>query len=136
MPPEWLQEFVNKLTAHIEPADRRAPIGCHICQADGTWEITLFVSRTEVFGGEFDGEVVPARFVVDLSGLLTVFDQIDQSWWQPLPAGPDDDLGPHLSLEGVHGGDRVWVRITAEQPAAIPSGRVANVIEGIIERRW
>ncbi|MCA9052799.1 MAG: hypothetical protein KDA75_03135 [Planctomycetaceae bacterium] len=136
MPPEWLQELVNELTAHIEPADRRAPIGCHVCHADGIWEVTLFVSRTEVFGGEFDGEVVPGRFVMDVAGLFSVIEQLEHAWWQPLPAGPEDDLGPHLSLEGTHHGVRLWVRITAEQPAAIPSGRVANVIEGVIERRW
>ena len=112
------------------------PLGCHVCEAEEAWEVTLFVSRTEVLGGEFDGEIVPGRFVADVVGILSVLDQVETCWWQPQSAGSDDDLGPHLSIEGRHAGHAVWVRVTSEQPMPIESGRVANVLNGVIERRW
>lgn len=136
MPPDWLHQLAEELTACIEPIDRRAPIGCHFCYADDCWEVTLFVSRTEVLGGEYDGEQIPGRFNLDVTRLLTVLEQVDGCWWQPLPVAADDELRSHLSLEGRHAGQCVWVRITAEQPAAIESGRIANVLTGAIERRW
>lgn len=135
-PPDWLRELANELTACIEPVDPRAPIGCHTCHADGLWELTLFVSRTEVFGGEFDGEQIPGRFVLDVRRLMNGLHVVEECWWQPLPAAADDDLGPHFSIIGKHHGESVWVRITAEQPAALESGRVANALNGTIERRW
>jgi hypothetical protein len=137
MPPDWLRDLVEELTACLEPVDPRAPLGCHLCHTDEeVWEITLFVSRTEVLGGEYDGEQVPGRFVLDVTALVRVVDDVENCWWQPLPASADDDLGPHLSIVGRHAGHEVWVRITAEQPESIESGRVANVLTGVIERRW
>ena len=136
MPPVWLQELADELTACLTPVDPRAPIGCHVCHAEGCWEVTVFVSRTEVLGGQFDGDVMPGRFVLDVARIMGVMDHVEACWWQPLPCAADDELGPHLSLEGQHAGERLWVRITAEQPAALESGRIANVLTGTIERRW
>lgn len=134
--PDWLEALSQRIAALLEPADPRAPIGCHVCRADDVWELTFFVSRTEIFGGEYDGRSVPGRFVLDLAGLLTTLDEVSACWWQPLPQAADDDLGPQVSIEGRYGEHPVWIRITAEQPLAIESGRVANMLGGTIERRW
>ncbi|MFV0442404.1 MAG: hypothetical protein ACK5Q5_02410 [Planctomycetaceae bacterium] len=136
MAPQWLQDLVGEVATCIVPVDPRAPIGCHVCKANDIWEVTLFVSRTEVFGGEFDGERVPGRFCLNVAPLISLLDELDNCWWQPLTVAADDDLGPHLSLEGRYAGHAVWIRITAEQPEDIESGRVANVNSGTIERRW
>jgi hypothetical protein len=136
MPPDWLRKLADEMTACIEPVDPRTPIGCHVCHVDGLWEVTLFVSRTEVFGGEFDGEQMTGRFVLDVRRLLGIMDEVDECWWQSQPAASDDDLGQHFSIAGRHAGEAVWVRIPAEQPASIESARIANVLNGTIERRW
>jgi len=134
--PEWLAELADLVAARIEPADPRAPIGCHFCEVEGVWEVTLFVSRTEIFGGEFDGQAIPGRFIIDLGGLLSVLDELHGCWWQPFSVAADDELGPHVALEGIYAGHEVWIRVPAQQPGSIPSGRVANMLGGTIERRW
>ena len=135
-PPDWLEQLAQAISLCIDTSDPRSRIGCHYCCVDNVWEVTLFVSRTEIFGGEFDGCAIPGRFTLDIGGLLHLLEEVHRGWWQPLSAGSDDDLGPHLSLEGISAGHRVWIRITAEQPLALESGRVANMIDGTIERRW
>lgn len=136
MRPEWLQQLSEELAAHIEPIGHDAPIGCHYCLTEQGWEITLFVSRTEILGGESDGEAFPGRFVFNVAGLLEVLEEVDSCWWQPVHFGDADDLGPHLSITGLYAGELVWVRIPAEQPRALESGLVANVYTGRIESRW
>ncbi len=136
MPPDWLRELMETLTACLEPVDPRAPIGCHHCEVKGIWEVTLFVSRTEILGGEFDGEQIPGRFTLDVAAVLLTLDVVEKCWWQPLPAGGDDEVGPHLSILGRHAGEAVWIRIPSEQPRALESGRVANIHTGLIENRW
>lgn len=136
MPPDWLQNLVSDLTAALQSNDQLAPIGCHLCQVEEVWEVTLFVSRTELLGGEFDGEHLPGRFTLDVGRALIALDEIAQCWWQPLAAAPDDEVGPHLSIVGRHAGHEVWVRIAAEQPEPLESGRVANTLTGVIEQRW
>jgi hypothetical protein len=135
-PPEWLQNLIQRITTCLEPFDDGSPVGCHISLQPEGWEATLFVSRIEILGGEFDGESHPGPFLLDVAGTLRAFDHVERCWWQPFSVAPDDDLGPHLSIEGRQAGEPVWVRIAAEQPAPIESGRVANVKSGRIERRW
>ena len=136
MRPDWLQQLCDELSAYIEPIGRDAPIGCHYWLTEQGWEITLFVSRTEILGGESDGEALPGRFVFDVAGLLNVLDEVDSCWWQPVHFGDEDDLGPHLSLTGVFADEPVWIRIPSEQPKSIESGLIANVYTGRIESRW
>ncbi|MEZ6056095.1 MAG: hypothetical protein R3C01_05255 [Planctomycetaceae bacterium] len=135
-PPAWLNELVQQVTQRILPIDPQSPIGCHYCQYGDEWEVTVFVSRTEVFGGEFDGEAFSSRFHFDLMGMQSIFTELDAFSWQPLSIGADDDLGPHIAMEGVYAGERVWLRVTSEQPKSIESGRVANVVEMRFEDRW
>ncbi len=133
---EWIKQFSERIAAHVRPADPRTPIGCHYCQVDDIWELTLFVSRTEIFGGEFDGRSVPGLFLLDLMGLLLEFDEVTACGWQPFPMDDQDDVGAHVSMEGRYGEHRLWVRIPAVQPQAIAAGCVANVLGEEIELRW
>lgn len=135
-PPAWLTKLVNQVTPRIHPIDPQTPIGCHYGQFGDEWEVTLFVSRTEVFGGEFDGESFASRYHLDLLGLQSVFSEVDAFSWQPLSIGADDDIGAHVALEGTYAGKRVWLRITSEQPASLEAGRIANVVEMRFEDRW
>ena len=57
-PTEWLETLTNRVIEHVYPVDVLAPIGCHSFHnpAEGRWEISLFVSKTEVVGGMHDGK--------------------------------------------------------------------------------
>jgi len=137
-PPSWLQETANRVAEQFHGADALAPIGCHFYhdERDDVWEVTLFVSHTETIGGEFDGKVTPCRFSVDLSGLESLFSEIRQFSWQAVSMGEDDDLGPHLAIEGAIGTENLWLRIVSEPPRQFEAGRVADVYEREFRNRW
>ena len=61
------------------------------------WEVTLFVSLTETLGGEQDGKLTGGRFSLDLTGLASLFSEVERFSWQAASLGADDDLGSHLA---------------------------------------
>lgn len=109
----------------MTPADLMAPIGCHFCLVDAQWEVTLFASKTEVVGGQKDGVLKSSPFSVDLKGICDLFSEVSSLRWQALSFGADDDLGAHLSLEGIHNGMSVWLRILSTPPKRYKAGRQA-----------
>jgi len=135
-PPSWLKEFTNQVIEQILPTDPLSPIGCHFHQTADEWEVTIFVSRTEILGGQYDGESHHCRFHLNLQELTSLFDHVETFAWQALPMTKDDDLGAHVALEGTAHGERVWLRITAVQPEMFESGRVANVVDMTFESHW
>ena len=50
--------------------------------------------------------------------------------------GEDDDLGPHLSIEGLIGRHNVWLRITAHPPEPFEPGRIADVSDRGFHDLW
>lgn len=135
-PPSWLSDMANEVAGQIYGIDVLAPIGCHYHCADGIWEVTLFVARTEIVGGEQDGEVRCSNFRLDLNEVRQVFESIRSLEWQALPAGPDDELGPHISIEGDYRGQPVWVRILSVPPPRFQAGRYAKVYQDLWEETW
>lgn len=135
-PPDWLQSLVDEASVLIAPVDVLAPLGCHYCEIDGVWEVTLFVSQTEIMGGPDDGGLRASRFHVDLNRLASIFDEVESTYWQALGLGADDDLGPHVGIEGVYAGHRVWLRIPAIAPRRFPAGRHALVQPETWEELW
>ena len=61
-PPDWLGEFADLATRAFHSQIPIAPVGCHFHRNDEAespqWEVTLFVSSTEIFGGALDGQSV------------------------------------------------------------------------------
>lgn len=127
-PPTWLAETSNRVALHIHGADPLAPIGCHYYYDEATevWEVTLFVSLTETLGGELDGQFTRSRFSVELLGWREIFSEIHRFSWQAVSMGENDDLGPHLAVEGRVGEHKIWLRIVAEPPKPFQAGRIAD----------
>lgn len=137
-PPEWLAELADAVAEAIIGVAEPAPLGCHYFYDEprDQWEVTLFPAATEVVGGRFDGRVTPSPFALDLARLSWALDVVERFHWQTHPLGPDDDLGPHVSLEGSHGGHSVWVRILAEAPEQFPIGRRVDASGEGLEDLW
>ena len=135
-PPQWLQELADRVALQMNPVDFLAPVGCHFCLADGTWEISLFASSTQIVGGKKDGVLRHSRFNVDVKAVSELLSDVRNISWQALPMAGDDDLGPHLSLEGSYAGYSVWLRILSRPPKGFEAGRRAVVYDAAWEETW
>lgn len=137
-PPAWLIQFANQVAARIKGFDILAPLGCHYYhnRARDQWELTIFASNTETVGGPFDGKLTASKFYVDILGLLQFFNTVDGCHWQALKVGPDDDLGPHLSVEGETDGQSVWLRVLAAAPERFQAGRYFNTYDLRLVEEW
>ncbi len=137
-PPSWITALSNQLVSEMMPVDLLSPVGCHFFHEPLTdqWEITLFASATEIVGGEFDGNTQSSKFTVDIIAVSNVLDEVTGVHWQNLSISPEDDLGPHLSIEGRYRDFIVWIRILATAPAQFEHGRRLSVYEMKIEDLW
>lgn len=136
--PPWIATLANELSTAIRPFDLLSPLGCHLYRnrAIDQWEITLFASSTEIVGGPRDGETTVCRFHLDLAAATGLFDEVLAFHWQTHVAAPDDDLGPHVSIEGVYAGHSVWVRVLGEPPERFGAGRALDVNTRQLEDNW
>lgn len=135
-PPDWLALFVNAVTEHIHSHDLLSPLGCHFHEGPNLWEVTVFASRTEIVGGSEDGRLTNSCFTVDVTRLLPLFSTVSAVEWQAQSLGRYDELGPHLSIEGIHLNYRVSLRITAAAPERFGAGRRALVNQREFEQIW
>lgn len=138
-PPEWITALASAITEHLVAASIPAPMGAHVQKADGdadAWEVSLFYGKTEIVGGPKDGKQTDTPFWLDLAGLGRVFDRVDGLTWQAAPLGPDDELGPHVAIEGEYLGNRVTVRILATAPQQFPPARSADTLRGTFVDLW
>ncbi|HEX6984524.1 MAG TPA: hypothetical protein VF170_04070 [Planctomycetaceae bacterium] len=142
VPPDWLTALAGALAEHFVAAAVPSPMGAHVQRATdadapaGVWEVSLFYGKTEVVGGSQDGRRVDTPFWLDLSGLREVFTRVDGFYWQAAPLGADDDLGPHVAIEGDYLGNAVRVRILAAAPPQFPSARSADTLKGTFFDLW
>jgi hypothetical protein len=136
VPPEWLARFADSVASLLHSPDALAPVGCHFCCVDDCWEVTLFVSRTQIVGGPLDGQETSSRFVVDLEQLLDCFAAVVSFRWQALPMGGHDELGAHVSVHGIVEDEQVRLRLLAKPPKHVPAGRVADAYEGCFHDLW
>ena len=139
-PPQWLGRFANRAARAFHSEENLTPVGCHFhehVEAEiSQWEVTLFVSSTEVYGGALDGQSTVSRFMIELRELMEAFDVIESFYWQAQKMADDDQLGPHVGVEGIVGGHSVWLRITAEPPDQFQPGQVFDVCANELEDRW
>jgi hypothetical protein len=115
-----------------------APVGCHYFHDEerDVWEVTLFISRTEILGGPGDGRVVLAGLQIDIAVVTAAFDSPPAVYWQAERVHDDDELGSHLSFEGMARRHSVWLRILQQAPEWTAAGRVLNAGSGDFEDRW
>lgn len=135
-PPRWITEFADEVAALLEPADLLAPLGCHCCQHENVWEITLFAARTEIIGGPRDGERRPSAFHINLLELTRLFESVTAMDWQAHAVHEDDDLRTHISVTGRILGRSVWLRVLATAPPQFAVGRQALVHEQQWKEVW
>jgi hypothetical protein len=137
-PPSWLRWFVNDAVRGVVDRHVTAPIGCHFFHDTelDAWEVSLFVSRTEVCGGSADGRQVPSGLQIDILAVCAAFDSPPAIYWQAEKIAHDDELGNHLSFEGVVRGSNVWLRILQNAPDWAGPGRLVHANTGNIEDVW
>lgn len=139
-PPQWLGELATLATQAFHSQSQLAPVGCHFHKNDEVepteWEVTLFVSSTEVYGGARDGQCAFSHFMVDLRDLMAAFDVVESCYWQAQTMTDDDQLGPHVGVEGLFQGHSVWLRITAQPPSEFEPGRVFDQATNELQNRW
>jgi hypothetical protein len=79
-------------------------------------ELVVYPTPVELVGGEHDGAIVMPGFSLDVQALQAVFERVTALSWHAQDVGPDDEDGPHFSLEGTYQGHAVWLRVLAEAP--------------------
>lgn len=125
-PPAWLEKVAGEVATWLQ-AHEQIPVGCHYFESGEGWEVSLFLMRVEVFGGARDGQVVTLPYLLDLTGLATLLDEVESLTWQTARLGNQDDIGPHISLVGRAREHRVWIRVLAEAPLTTPpAGRICS----------
>ena len=134
--PPWLRELADAVAEQIAPADLLSPIGCHFCELDGRWEISVFASSTEFVGGRRDGRRQQSKFSLNLLRVLALLDNVQACHWQSRAIAPSDELGAHFSVEGKYQGHSVWLRVLAEAPRRFTPGRQARIHENAIVDTW
>lgn len=115
-----------------------APIGCHFHLNDERkeWEISLFVSRTEIVGGPQDGTTLQSSVQLDIVHVMQLFDSAPAVYWQSDSICEEDQLGQHVSFEGIVRGQNVWLRVLKCPPEWSGPGRLINATSGSIEDQW
>lgn len=120
--PEWVQQLVNSVADAMTSINSDVELGCHVYQNDssdtGEWEITVFGEPIGL-GGRLSAYAMDPVFSIDAFAVATAFDTVLSCRWQTGQIDAEDDLGPHLSIEGIHHGEPVWLRIVSQKPKTI-----------------
>ncbi|MCP4169591.1 MAG: hypothetical protein GY758_02320 [Fuerstiella sp.] len=137
-PPKWLQRLIDDVTSAIIDYDCHAPIGCHVYRNPTTteWEISAFVSSTEVVGGPMDGTEVNPPVQLDIGSVMDLFDGRPTVHWQSDSVAADDELAQHISFQGTINKRRVWLRMLRGAPDGTSPGRLVHAGSGEIENLW
>jgi len=138
LPPAWLRWFVNDAAHGIIDRQAAAPVGCHFFHDldEDVWEVSLFLSRTEVYGGPADGKHVPGGLQIDVAAVSKAFDFAPDVYWQSEKFSSDDELGNHLSFQGVARSAQVWLRILQSAPEWAGPGRLVHAESGRVDDIW
>ena len=83
-------------------------------EEDGFAEVAVYLRPAESAGGTQDDEALAPGVSLDLKGLWSLFERVDDFSWQAL--GLNYREGPHVSIEGVYQGHEVFVRVLAYAP--------------------
>lgn len=126
--PGWLSRFVEQVSEAMVGTQTDIELGCHVfrgsCETGTEWEVTVFPLPST--GSRRLSGVLPAPgFSIDVGRLLCGFESTQVCRWQSTAFDVSDDLAAHLSVEGRWEGRQVWLRVLAEQPAAL-AGRPAK----------
>jgi hypothetical protein len=112
--PAWLEELVDHVAMNMEADSVQGPLGYRYGEDDGFWEVIVYPTPIELVGGAVDGEVVTPGFTLDVEGLRSGFERIDDCRWNAL--GLIADEGPYLAIEGKFQGHDLFLQILAYPP--------------------
>ncbi len=118
--PEWLKALVSDVARSTDSLETDAELGCHVFQNPETaeWEVTLF-AEPSAWGGRLSQPSTQPVLSIDVWAVARVFDHVFNCRWQTAELSTDDDLGPHLSIEGDRCGHAVWLRLLSRRPAIL-----------------
>ena len=118
----WIRQLVDAVADSTTSINTEGELGCHVFQnkVDGLneWEITIFGEPVQL-GGRLASYSTDPVFSIDVFSIVTLFDTLISCRWQTSQVDSDDDLGTHLSVEGIQNGEAVWLRIVGQKPEAI-----------------
>ena len=115
-PSTWLQELVEAVASCMEAHSAMGGMGWRYHEDDELAELVVYATPVELVGGKHDGAIVIPGFSLDVQALQDVFERVTELQWNAQGLGPDDDDGPHISIEGTYQGHHVWLRVLAEAP--------------------
>ena len=137
-PPSWLRWFGNDAARAIVAEEGKCPIGCHYFHdaENSVWEVSVFVATTEIVGGPMDGTSYTTSLRLNISAIISLFDEVSQVYWQSESLSEEDELAQHVSFEGTARGHKVWLRVLKESPAGTGPGRLLHSHSGKLETLW
>ena len=115
-PSAWLNALVEAVADCMEAHTPMGTMGWRYQEEDESVELMVYATPVALVGGAHDGAIVVPGFSLDVQALQAVFQRVTVLQWQAHGFGPDDEEGPHLSLEGTYQGHHVWLRVLAEAP--------------------
>jgi hypothetical protein len=115
-PSAWMTELVEGVAGCMEAHSPIGALGWRYHEDEELLELIVYPTPVKLVGGEHDGAIVMPGFSLDVLALQTVFERVTALHWHAQDVGPDDEDGPHLSLEGTYQGHPVWLRVLAEAP--------------------
>ena len=120
--PIWVRKLVDAVAEATTSINDAGELGCHVFRNQsvdaGEWEITIFGEPVQM-GGRLASYSTAPVFSIDALAIATLFDTLISCRWQTSQIDTDDDLGTHLSVEGIQNGEAVWLRIVSQKPQAI-----------------
>ncbi len=120
--PSWVRELVDAVAEATTSINADGELGCHVYKNESIkpieWEITIFGEPAQL-GGRLAAFATDPVFSIDVFSIATLFDTLISCRWQTSQIDSDDDLGTHLSVEGIQNGEAVWLRIVSQKPEAI-----------------
>ena len=127
-PPNWIEDFVRKLSHSLFPQTAHSPLGCHYHLEEDCWEVTIFPSLTNHLDQESgDWMTQPAAFTFDIQQAMPLFEEIFHIDWITVPMNEENEIGPHLQFEGIVNGETILIRLCSDIPKRFQSDPDLNV---------
>jgi hypothetical protein len=112
----WMTDLVETVAGCMEAHSPMGAVGWRYQEEDELVELVVYPTPVALVGGEYDGVIVMPGFSLDVQALQAVFERVTDLHWHAQGFGPDDEDGPHFSLEGTYQGHLVWLRVLAQAP--------------------
>jgi hypothetical protein len=115
-PSAWMNEMVEAVVSCMEAHSPMGAMGWRYHEEDEFAELVVYPTPVKLVGEVHDGAIVIPGFSLDVQALQALFERVTALQWNAQGVGPDDDDGPHISIEGTYQGHSVWLRVLAEPP--------------------